>query len=58
MVAEVDFCRNDLILCMNNLNEWVKPEKVICMLTITEKLLPRAVFAELGSYLARAFRST
>ena len=45
MVAEVDFCRNDLILCMNNLNEWVKPEKVFCLLTITEK------FAEFGSHI-------
>ncbi|KAK3605558.1 hypothetical protein CHS0354_005859 [Potamilus streckersoni] len=27
-LTEVDFCRNDLVYCMNNLNEWVKTEKV------------------------------
>ena len=32
LLAEVDYCRNDLINCMNNLNEWVKPEKV-CQLS-------------------------
>ena len=24
---EVDFVRNDLIFVLNNLNDWVKPEK-------------------------------
>ncbi|KAL3841735.1 hypothetical protein ACJMK2_019840 [Sinanodonta woodiana] len=27
-MTEVNFCRNDLVYCMNNLSEWVKPEKV------------------------------
>ena len=25
---EIDFCRNDIITCLNNIDEWVKPEKV------------------------------
>ncbi|CAG2184578.1 ALDH [Mytilus edulis] len=28
VVFEIDFCRNDLIETMNNLKEWMKPEKV------------------------------
>ncbi|XP_052232285.1 aldehyde dehydrogenase family 3 member B1-like isoform X3 [Dreissena polymorpha] len=28
LLFEVDFARNDLINCINNLNEWTKPEKV------------------------------
>lgn len=28
LLFEVDFSRNDLINCLNNLSEWVKPEKV------------------------------
>ncbi|KAK3592559.1 hypothetical protein CHS0354_000886 [Potamilus streckersoni] len=27
-VLEVDYCRNDLVHCLNNLSEWAAPEKV------------------------------
>jgi hypothetical protein len=27
-VFEIDYCRNDLIDTINNLKEWMKPEKV------------------------------
>ena len=28
VVFEIDYCRNDLIETINNLKDWMKPEKV------------------------------